>query len=108
MQQGPNRRVAHACDACHKRKYKCDGAKPQCASCTKSKIDCVYTPRVKSISDKVDKPTRAKGPRALKSQALRERIRELEMQAQILLGLEIDSSTLDTYVLILPKMLTFS
>jgi len=41
----PRRRqgVAAACESCRERKVKCDGIRPQCSSCTRSKRVCQYT-----------------------------------------------------------------
>ncbi|KAF4971472.1 hypothetical protein FSARC_1700 [Fusarium sarcochroum] len=43
----PSRRQAlNACDACRKRKTKCDESKPSCARCTRLGLDCSYVETV--------------------------------------------------------------
>lgn len=37
------RRIAKACDACRKKKIKCDGQQPKCGHCQNYKTDCVFT-----------------------------------------------------------------
>lgn len=37
------RRIAKACDACRRKKIKCDGKQPCCSHCENYKTDCVYT-----------------------------------------------------------------
>ncbi|SSD59467.1 uncharacterized protein SCODWIG_01228 [Saccharomycodes ludwigii] len=45
------KRVIKACDACRKRKIKCNGEKP-CAKCIKGLIECIYTCTAKKNTDK--------------------------------------------------------
>lgn len=35
--------VSIACESCRKRKTRCNGARPQCASCAKNGVACAYT-----------------------------------------------------------------
>ena len=37
------RRIAKACDACRRKKIKCDGQQPKCSHCQNYKTDCVFT-----------------------------------------------------------------
>ncbi|KAL9085282.1 MAG: hypothetical protein Q9159_004791 [Coniocarpon cinnabarinum] len=37
------RRIAKACDACRRKKIKCDGQQPKCGHCQNYKTDCVFT-----------------------------------------------------------------
>ncbi|KAJ3103338.1 hypothetical protein HDU97_010243 [Phlyctochytrium planicorne] len=71
------KRISLACDDCKRRKYRCDGGKPSCAACIKSKLECRYTPR----NTKPKEPPKPKGPRALHAAYLRERIQMLESRA---------------------------
>lgn len=42
-------RVSVACEACRRKKIKCDGVKPTCKGCTQSNISCIYaTPVIPS------------------------------------------------------------
>ncbi|KAJ4264184.1 hypothetical protein NW762_005378 [Fusarium torreyae] len=50
----PSRKVRQACDACHKRKVRCDGSKP-CLNCRGSEVGCTYLA--------VHKKTGPRGPR---------------------------------------------
>ncbi|KAH9995477.1 hypothetical protein BJV77DRAFT_220765 [Russula vinacea] len=62
--KGPKRkRLAKACDACHKSKRRCDGTAP-CSNCYFAAKDCTYTdssgrPVPAPLASKSDKPTRA-------------------------------------------------
>ncbi|KXN67359.1 nuclear protein, partial [Conidiobolus coronatus NRRL 28638] len=39
------RKIIQACDACRKKKIKCDGEENQvCTNCQRRKVSCVYTP----------------------------------------------------------------
>ena len=38
---------AQACDSCHRRKSRCDKARPACGYCQKNQARCVYTDRSK-------------------------------------------------------------
>ncbi|KAH9983895.1 hypothetical protein BJV74DRAFT_848980 [Russula compacta] len=64
--KGPKRkRLAKACDACHKSKRRCDGTAP-CSNCYFAAKDCTYTdssgrPVPAPLASKTDKPSRA-GP----------------------------------------------
>ncbi|KAI0305813.1 hypothetical protein B0F90DRAFT_1814671 [Multifurca ochricompacta] len=64
--KGPKRkRLAKACDACHKSKRRCDGTAP-CSNCYFAAKDCTYTdssgrPVPAPLASKTDKPPRA-GP----------------------------------------------
>ncbi|KAF8273073.1 hypothetical protein EI94DRAFT_1716607 [Lactarius quietus] len=64
--KGPKRkRLAKACDACHKSKRRCDGTAP-CSNCYFAAKDCTYTdssgrPVPAPLASKTDKPLRA-GP----------------------------------------------
>ena len=37
------RRIAKACDACRKKKIKCDGQQPKCGHCQNYKTECIFT-----------------------------------------------------------------
>jgi len=45
-------RLMHACDACRKRKIRCDGRKPICLSCHRFKRDCHFSPVQKRRANK--------------------------------------------------------
>ncbi|KAI9464267.1 hypothetical protein F5148DRAFT_188149 [Russula earlei] len=61
--KGPKRkRLAKACDACHKSKRRCDGTAP-CSNCYFAAKDCTYTdssgrPVPAPLASKTDKPSR--------------------------------------------------
>jgi hypothetical protein len=40
-----------ACEACRRRKVKCDGTKPVCIQCQENSVACVYSDR-KAVRDK--------------------------------------------------------
>ncbi|PWA03549.1 hypothetical protein BB558_000223 [Smittium angustum] len=40
-------KLMHACDVCRRKKVKCDGGKPSCASCLRLKIECTYSPLIR-------------------------------------------------------------
>ncbi|KAF1353261.1 hypothetical protein BDV97DRAFT_111061 [Delphinella strobiligena] len=40
--KGWKRRTAKACDACRKRKIKCDGVRPKCSRCSLNGFNCIY------------------------------------------------------------------
>ncbi|KNC96853.1 uncharacterized protein SPPG_07685 [Spizellomyces punctatus DAOM BR117] len=49
---GPKARTLVACDACHRRKLKCDGQSP-CSRCFRSNVPCTWEPsRVKQVADR--------------------------------------------------------
>lgn len=37
------RRIAKACDACRRKKIRCDGKQPRCSHCENYKTECVFT-----------------------------------------------------------------
>lgn len=37
------RRIAKACDACRRKKIRCDGKTPRCSHCENYKTECVFT-----------------------------------------------------------------
>ncbi|KAL1920060.1 uncharacterized protein VTP21DRAFT_1206 [Calcarisporiella thermophila] len=41
------KRLSLACEACRKKKTKCDGARPQCGNCVNANMKCVYNPSKK-------------------------------------------------------------
>ncbi|RKP00189.1 hypothetical protein CXG81DRAFT_13519, partial [Caulochytrium protostelioides] len=61
------RRITQACDACNKKKIKCDGAKPTCGNCNKLQIECSYSRGAKK-----------RGPRAGYIESLERRLSEME------------------------------
>ncbi|KAI8805446.1 fungal-specific transcription factor domain-containing protein [Cladochytrium replicatum] len=71
------KRVSQACDACRRRKYKCDGVRPICTTCAKSSLECTWTPRP-SQEQQAAVPEKPKGPRAQYVDSLRKRLKELE------------------------------
>ncbi|ORX63654.1 hypothetical protein BCR32DRAFT_273371 [Anaeromyces robustus] len=60
------KRSSKACDACHKKKIKCDGRNP-CSNCEYSKIPCVFSPR-----------TKKRGPRAGYVGIMEKKLRDME------------------------------
>ncbi|KAL2911465.1 hypothetical protein HK105_209077 [Polyrhizophydium stewartii] len=40
-------RASQACDACSKKKSKCDGEKPRCGGCVRNGVECTYTRKAK-------------------------------------------------------------
>ncbi|KAI9030449.1 hypothetical protein DFJ74DRAFT_598840, partial [Hyaloraphidium curvatum] len=46
------KRSTKACDACHRKKIKCDGAAP-CGHCVHAKAECAYTPSTKKRGPRV-------------------------------------------------------
>ena len=62
-------RISKACEACRRRKRKCDGALPQCVSCIKVGSSCHYPQQ-----------TRRRGPQAGMVQALRAQVNALESE----------------------------
>ncbi|KAI8808728.1 fungal-specific transcription factor domain-containing protein [Cladochytrium replicatum] len=71
------KRVSQACDACRRRKYKCDGVRPICTTCAKSSLECTWTPRP-SQEQQAAVAEKPKGPRAQYVDGLRKRLKELE------------------------------
>ncbi|KAJ3110443.1 hypothetical protein HDU96_006619, partial [Phlyctochytrium bullatum] len=65
------RRVVMACDACNRKKVKCDGGKPVCSNCAKSGISCSYARAAKK-----------RGPRAGYIETLETRLKEMEALLQ--------------------------
>ncbi|RKO87638.1 hypothetical protein BDK51DRAFT_12186, partial [Blyttiomyces helicus] len=61
------KRVTQACDACNKKKIKCDGLKPTCSNCTRSLSTCTYSRSAKK-----------RGPRAGYIESLENRLKEME------------------------------
>ncbi|KAI9006442.1 fungal-specific transcription factor domain-containing protein [Hyaloraphidium curvatum] len=69
---GPRRvRASRACDACAKRKSRCDNAQPRCSPCILANEECVYA-----------RTTRKRGPPKGRPSALLTRIRQLEEMLQ--------------------------
>ncbi|KAL7953684.1 hypothetical protein V8C34DRAFT_296323 [Trichoderma compactum] len=66
---GPNLK-SRACDTCHKRKVKCDNAKPSCSECVKFHAQCTYI-----VAATPKKITRRRPKR---NEALEKRVNELE------------------------------
>jgi len=60
------KRSSKACDACHKKKIKCNGNNP-CSNCIDSKIPCVFSPR-----------TKKRGPRAGYIGIMEKKLRDME------------------------------
>jgi len=60
------KRSSKACDACHKKKIKCNGNNP-CKNCEDSKIPCVFSPR-----------TKKRGPRAGYIGIMEKKLRSME------------------------------
>ncbi|ORX46229.1 hypothetical protein BCR36DRAFT_332244 [Piromyces finnis] len=60
------KRSSKACDACHKKKIKCNGNNP-CSNCIDAKIPCVFSPR-----------TKKRGPRAGYIGIMEKKIRDME------------------------------
>ncbi|KAJ2874757.1 hypothetical protein GGH93_002158 [Coemansia aciculifera] len=46
-QQQKKKRLTQACQHCRKKKVRCDGIRPSCNNCTKSKTPCTYLPSVR-------------------------------------------------------------
>ncbi|KAJ3011872.1 hypothetical protein HKX48_006610 [Thoreauomyces humboldtii] len=61
------KRIVRACDACGKKKIKCDGAKPHCANCLRSSTLCTYA-----------RHTKKRGPREGYIMSLENRLKEME------------------------------
>ncbi|KAJ3039627.1 hypothetical protein HDV00_012085, partial [Rhizophlyctis rosea] len=61
------KRITQACDACNKKKVKCDGTKPTCANCQRSNQPCSYSRGAKK-----------RGPRAGYIESLENRLKEME------------------------------
>ncbi|PVV02998.1 hypothetical protein BB560_002534 [Smittium megazygosporum] len=40
-------KLMHSCDACRKKKVKCNGSKPTCSTCSRMSIKCIYSPSSK-------------------------------------------------------------
>ncbi|TPX33152.1 hypothetical protein SeMB42_g07511 [Synchytrium endobioticum] len=66
-QQPKRKRITQACDACNKKKVKCDGAKPVCSNCARSSLVCTYSRGAKK-----------RGPRAGYIESLENRLKEME------------------------------
>ncbi|KAJ3041018.1 hypothetical protein HK097_002401, partial [Rhizophlyctis rosea] len=64
---GKRKRITQACDACNKKKVKCDGTKPTCANCQRSNQSCSYSRGAKK-----------RGPRAGYIESLENRLKEME------------------------------
>ncbi|OUM68338.1 hypothetical protein PIROE2DRAFT_19864 [Piromyces sp. E2] len=60
------KRSSKACDACHKKKIKCNGNNP-CSNCIDAKIPCVFSPR-----------TKKRGPRAGYIGIMEKKLRDME------------------------------
>ncbi|KAL7790686.1 fungal-specific transcription factor domain-containing protein [Trichoderma afarasin] len=72
---------SRACDTCHKRKVKCDNAKPSCSECVKFHAQCTYV-----VAGTPKKITRRRPKR---NEALEKRVNELEnLLRQAVNGLE--------------------
>ncbi|KAJ3195815.1 hypothetical protein HK101_010987 [Irineochytrium annulatum] len=65
------KRITQACDACNKKKVKCDGQKPTCNNCQKSSSSCSYSRGAKK-----------RGPRAGYIESLENRLKEMEALLQ--------------------------
>ncbi|UKZ53072.1 hypothetical protein TrVGV298_006859 [Trichoderma virens] len=63
---------SRACDTCHRRKVKCDNAKPSCSECVKFDSQCTY------IVAATPKKIKRRSHRPKKSEALEKRVTELE------------------------------
>ncbi|KNC98880.1 uncharacterized protein SPPG_09320 [Spizellomyces punctatus DAOM BR117] len=64
---GKRKRITQACDACNKKKVKCDGIKPTCSNCLRSSSSCSYSRGAKK-----------RGPRAGYIESLENRLKEME------------------------------
>ncbi|KAG5355246.1 Transcriptional activator protein [Yarrowia sp. C11] len=69
-------RIAQACDRCRSKKIKCDGKRPHCSHCVSVGFECKTS----------DKLTRRAFPRGY-TEALEDRIRQLEAENNKLLGI---------------------
>ncbi|KAJ2009263.1 hypothetical protein GGI04_000601 [Coemansia thaxteri] len=47
QQQQKKKRLTQACQHCRKKKIRCDGIRPSCNNCSKSKSPCTYLPSVR-------------------------------------------------------------
>ncbi|KAI8930286.1 fungal-specific transcription factor domain-containing protein [Entophlyctis helioformis] len=70
---GKQKRISLACDQCNRRRAKCDGDRPQCATCKRLQRQCTY-----------EREVRKRGPKSGYVDRLHERIRDLEAQVQTL------------------------
>ncbi|KAJ3178040.1 hypothetical protein HDU87_003818 [Geranomyces variabilis] len=61
------KRVTQACDACNRKKIKCNGSKPQCANCLQTNSTCTYA-----------RTGKKRGPRAGYIESLENRLKEME------------------------------
>ncbi|KAI8802203.1 fungal-specific transcription factor domain-containing protein [Cladochytrium replicatum] len=78
------KRITQACDACNKKKVKCDGGKPTCGHCSRIGQACSYSRGAKK-----------RGPRAGYIETLENRLKEMELllsARQISMGESIASS----------------
>ncbi|KAJ3091795.1 hypothetical protein HK102_013386 [Quaeritorhiza haematococci] len=66
------KRVTQACDACNKKKVKCDGEKPACSNCVRASIPCSYFRGAKK-----------RGPRPGYIESLENRLKEMEAVLEI-------------------------
>ncbi|KAJ3325060.1 hypothetical protein HDU76_013254, partial [Blyttiomyces sp. JEL0837] len=64
---GKRKRITQACDACNRKKIKCDGQKPSCSHCSRSSLVCTYS-----------RGARKRGPRAGYIESLENRLKEME------------------------------
>ncbi|KAI9364951.1 hypothetical protein DFJ73DRAFT_619770 [Zopfochytrium polystomum] len=60
--------LAPACDACSRKKIRCDGAQPSCSNCKRSGIACTHT-----------RVPRKRGPKPGNVSTLESRLRQMEM-----------------------------
>ncbi|KAL4921499.1 hypothetical protein BDW62DRAFT_208466 [Aspergillus aurantiobrunneus] len=71
----PSKRTARACDACYKRKIKCDAAVPQCNWCSHHDTPCTFERKIRRSRKRVGS---AKVPEAAPGSQLSERIARIE------------------------------
>ncbi|KAJ9063074.1 hypothetical protein DSO57_1004006 [Entomophthora muscae] len=75
------RKIIQACDACRKKKIKCDGQdNKECSSCATKKVECVYTPT-----------STKRGPRQGYIETLEKRLELMEKLLQPLKNIELRS-----------------